>query len=98
MSRFDVPHNLTKHFDTRTGTLELFQHIREGNGIDFAHLFEGRRALGTTDKQQSETVDFVGGEWGEVSVERLGRFAKDVHLLLECLEYCSRVVSGISLG
>lgn len=98
MSWFYVPHNLTQHLNSRAGTLELFQHIRKGNRVDFAHLFEGRRTLSTADERQSETVNLVRSERGEVGVERLGWFAEDVNLLLERLESRSRVVSGTAFG
>ena len=69
MPRLDIPHDLAQHFSTRTGALELLQHIREGDRVNFAHLLKGRRALRAADEQQRETVNLVRSERGEVRVE-----------------------------
>lgn len=98
MPRLNVPYDLTQHLDTWTGTLELLQHIRKGSRVDLVHLFESGRSLSAADKQQSEAVDLVRGEWGKVRVERLGWFSEDIDLLLKCLEDRSCVVSGIAFS
>lgn len=98
MSRLDVPHDFTQHFNAWTGTLELLQHIREGNRVDVAHFLEGRRSLSAADKQQGKAVNLVRSEWGKVRIERLGWLAEDIDLLLKCLEDRSCVVSGIAFS
>ena len=98
MSRLDVPHDLTQHFNARAGTPKLLQHIREVNRVDFAHFLEGRRTLSAADEQQCKAVDLVRSEWGEVRVERLGWLAEDIDLLLKCLEGGSCMVPGVAFS
>jgi len=98
MPRLDVPHNLTQHFNTRTGALELPQYIRKGDRVNFAHLLEGRRALSAADEQQCKAVNLIRSERGKVRIECLWWFAEDIDLLLECLEDRSCVVLGIAFG